>query len=158
VGIGEEGIRARVASGRLRRKHRGVYAVGHSALSLEGRCLAAVLAVARGQAASRSTGSADPSAHLGKPATTSPWRHGGSVRDHWGAPVSHRSAACLWGLLPVTDAFVDVIVFGGGGKARRRDIRVHRSVSLLATNVILRRRIPITTPQRTIADLRRATT
>jgi predicted transcriptional regulator of viral defense system len=37
-----------VAAGRLHRVHRGVYAVGHTDLSLKGECLAAVLAVGPG--------------------------------------------------------------------------------------------------------------
>jgi predicted transcriptional regulator of viral defense system len=43
--IGRQGIYRRVQAGRLHRLHRGVYAVGHTNLSFEGRCMAAVLAV-----------------------------------------------------------------------------------------------------------------
>jgi len=78
------------------------------------------------------------------------------VLDHWGAAVSHRSAACLWDLLPKNEGPVDVIVAGAGGKARRRGIRVHRSRTLVPADVILRRAIPVTTPMRTIADMRLA--
>src|SRR3954454_4668329 len=35
----------RVNAGRLHRLHRGVYAVGHTRLTFEGRCMAAVLAL-----------------------------------------------------------------------------------------------------------------
>ncbi len=38
----------RLAAGRLHRVHRGVYAVGHSVLGIEGRWMAAVLAVGKG--------------------------------------------------------------------------------------------------------------
>jgi hypothetical protein len=44
-GLGARGVRHRVAAGRLHRVHRGVFAVGHRALSLEATFLAAVLAV-----------------------------------------------------------------------------------------------------------------
>ncbi len=134
LGLGERAVRGRVDAGRLHRTHRGVYAVGHDALSRQGRRLAAVLAVGRG-----------PSAE------------GGSVLDYWRAAVSHRSAACLWGLLPEGDHPSDVIVRGDGGRARRPGIRVHRSLTLVPTDVTLLQQIPVTTPARTIADLRRTT-
>jgi hypothetical protein len=44
LGIGESTVTRWVREGRLHRLHRGVYAVGHPAISWEGRCLAAVLA------------------------------------------------------------------------------------------------------------------
>jgi very-short-patch-repair endonuclease len=44
LGLGQRAISKRVASGRLHRLHRGVYAVGHTRLSAKGRWLAAVLA------------------------------------------------------------------------------------------------------------------
>ena len=44
LGLSAEGVRSRVARGSLYRLHRGVYAVGHAAVSGEGRWLAAVLA------------------------------------------------------------------------------------------------------------------
>jgi very-short-patch-repair endonuclease len=86
-----------------------------------------------------------------------PGNDGNSVLGYWGVAVSHRSAACLWNLLPVRDRPADVIVKGGGGRANRRGIRVHRSHVLIPTDVTLRHGIPVTTPARTIADLRRAT-
>jgi very-short-patch-repair endonuclease len=84
-------------------------------------------------------------------------RAGDLVLDYWGAAVSHHSAASLWDLLPVADHPVDVIVLGDGGRAKRRGIRVHRSYTLMSTDVILRHGIPVTRPARTIADLSRAT-
>lgn len=133
AGISDDAIRARAIAGRLHRVHRGVYAVGHAALAPEGRWMAAVLALGGG-----------------------PGR-GGPVLDHWGAALSHRSAACLWGLLPVNQAPVEVIVGGNGGRAGRPGVRVHRSLTLAPAGVTLCKRIPVTTPARTIDDLRRAT-
>ena len=132
-GVSEDAIRARVILGRLHRVHRGVYAVGHAALSSEGRWLAAVLALGGG-----------------------PSQRGGSVLDHWGAVVSHRSAACLWGLLSPAVGPVDVSVAGTTGRARRSGIRVHRSRSLGQSDVRLCRGIPVTSPPRTVTDLRKA--
>lgn len=133
LGVGEEGIRVRVATWRLHRLHRGVYAVGHAAPPPEGRALAGVLALGRGTRG-----------------------RAGSVLAYWGAAVSHRSAAWLWGLLPLSQAPCDVIVAGNGGRSRRSGVRVHRSRSLRPADVTLCRGIPVTTPTRTIADLREA--
>lgn len=83
-------------------------------------------------------------------------RAGDSVLGYWGAAASHRSAACVWNLLPARDYPADVIVKGNGGRMNRRGIRVHRSDLLTLTDVTLRHGIPVTTPARTIADLRRA--
>jgi predicted transcriptional regulator of viral defense system len=131
-GVSEDAVRARAALGQVHRVHRGVYALGHLALSPESRWMAAVLALGGG-----------PSG-------------GGSVLEHWGAAVSHRSALSLWSLLPTNQASSDVIVEGDGGRARRAGIRVHRSLSLVSGDVTLHRGIPVTTPERTIADLREA--
>jgi very-short-patch-repair endonuclease len=131
-GVSEDAVRARAALGQIHRVHRGVYALGHLALSPEGHWMAAVLAIAGG-----------PSG-------------GGSVLAHWGAAVSHRSALSLWNLLPTNRTPSDVIVGGDGGRARRAGIRVHRSLSLVPGDVTLHRGIPVTTPERTIADLREA--
>lgn len=78
------------------------------------------------------------------------------ILDYWGAAVSHRSAAELWGLLPPRDAPADVSIPGNGGRATRRGIRMHRSLSLVPAHVTLCEGIPVTTPARTISDLRRA--
>lgn len=44
LGYSHSSVRRAVVSGRLHRLHQGVYAVGHTNISLNGRCLAAVLA------------------------------------------------------------------------------------------------------------------
>jgi hypothetical protein len=57
LGVGRRAIAHRMGSGRLRVIHRGVYAVGHAALSTEARWMAAVLAAGEGAALShRSAG------------------------------------------------------------------------------------------------------
>lgn len=130
-GIDKDGVMRRARAGRLHRIHRGVYAVGHTAISRQGWWVAAVLAVGGG-----------PS-RAGKPL------------DHWGASISHRSAAELWGLLEPHEGPIDVSVSGDGGKRQRRGIRLHRSLTLLPVDVTLRSGIPVTKPARTISDLRR---
>jgi very-short-patch-repair endonuclease len=132
LGCSQDSVKRRIAAGHLHRVHRGVYAVGHPALSREGRWLAAVLALGRGP------------------------HGGGNPLEHWGAAVSHRSALSLWNLLPANQAPCDVIIGGDGGRARRAGIRVHRSLSLAPRDVTLHLRIPVTTPERTVADLREA--
>ena len=44
VGLGQSGVRDRVAAGKLHRVYRGAYAVGHSRVTWKGRYMAAVLA------------------------------------------------------------------------------------------------------------------
>ena len=48
LGLERRQIERRAADGRLVRVHRGIYAVGHAALSREGRWMAAVLACGEG--------------------------------------------------------------------------------------------------------------
>lgn len=74
-----------------------------------------------------------------------------------GAVLSHRSAAALWGMLaPAAGATaVDVSVPSQGGRRKRVGIRLHRRASLRPEEMTCRSRIPVTTPARTIADLRR---
>lgn len=78
-----------------------------------------------------------------------------SILEYWGAALSHRSAAELWGLLRTDNGPVDVSIPGDGGRGRRSGIRLHRSLTLLPASVTIRSGIPVTTPARTIADLRR---
>jgi very-short-patch-repair endonuclease/predicted transcriptional regulator of viral defense system len=134
IGLSEGAVRSRALAGRLHRIHRGVYAVGHRAISPEGRWLAAVLAIGGGPAAG-----------------------GGRVLECWGAAVSHCTAACLWGLLSAADRPTDVMVSRAGGRRSRLGIRVHVSRHFGESDVTSRRGIPVTTPARTIDDLRRAT-
>ncbi len=136
VGLDRDGVYHRARTGRLHAIHRGVYAVGYRAQSAEARCIAAVLAV----------GNSSELVDGDRPAV---------VLLRWGASISHRSAACLWGLLKFGEAPVDVMTQGNGGRRKRRGIRVHRSLTLRPGMVTLRQGIPVTTPERTISDLRR---
>ena len=56
AGLGTEAIRHRVRAGRLHPLHRGVYAVGHPAVTFHGRCLAGVLAGGPGALLGRRSG------------------------------------------------------------------------------------------------------
>lgn len=118
AGIGRDGVRRRVAAGRLHRLHRGIYAVGHRSLSWRGRWLAAVLAV------------------------------GGD------AVLSHTSAVALWQFLRPIPGVIHLTVSGDGGRKRRVGICVHRSRTLTKRDVTRRHGIAVTTPARTIEDIR----
>lgn len=68
------------------------------------------------------------------------------------AVLSHASAGALWDLRRSAATIIDVTVPGGGGRARRKGIRLHRARSL-AGQKTTRDGIPVTTPERTILDL-----
>jgi hypothetical protein len=70
------------------------------------------------------------------------------------AVLSHMSAAALWGLLRPEAGPIDVSLPSNSGRRRRAGIRIHRCASLRADQVTERHRIPVTTPARTIEDLR----
>jgi len=72
-----------------------------------------------------------------------------------GAVVSHRSAARFWGLLANRHASVDISVPNNGGRRQRSGIRIHRSSTLIPSQVTYHRGIPVTTAARTISDLER---
>jgi very-short-patch-repair endonuclease len=119
----------RVTAGRLHRIHRGIYAVGHPSLSEKGQWMAAVLACG-------------PNAVL-----------------------SHTSAAELWGIRRRPRRASEEAAGGGPGPvhvtvprrtgmAKRNGITLHRSSTLIARHCTRRDGIPVTTPARTLADLR----
>jgi very-short-patch-repair endonuclease len=118
AGIDKSAITRRTKAGRLHRIHRGVYAVGHAALSPKGRWKAATLACGAG------------------------------------AALSHRTAAELWEMLELSDGPVHVSVPVAGGRAQRDGILIHRQPSLTAAETTLCYGIPVTTPSRTLIDLR----
>src|SRR4051794_36475361 len=68
AGFSEKAIEHRLRTGRLRRVHRGVYAVGRPELTQHGRWMAAVLA--GGQGAALSHGSAAALWEIRKPGAT----------------------------------------------------------------------------------------
>ena len=68
--------------------------------------------------------------------------------------LSHRSAAELWRLLHPRAGAVDVTVPGRSGRNGRPGIRLHRSTTLTQQQCTRRANIPVTTPARTLADLR----
>lgn len=69
--------------------------------------------------------------------------------------LSHLSAAWLWDLLDAPLSPVDVTIPGTAGRRARIGIHVHRSPSVPEVTTI-HRGIPVTTPARTIEDLRRS--
>jgi very-short-patch-repair endonuclease len=71
-----------------------------------------------------------------------------------GAALSHRSAAELWRLLEPADGPVHVSVPVAGGRRKRDGIRLHRIPSLPTAATTRRNGIAVTTPARTLADLR----
>lgn len=127
AGLSKDAIESRVAAGRLHSPYHGVYAVGYHSRSQETRWMAGVLACCG---------------------------YGGLAAED--AFLSHRSAAALWELLPVNHGPVDVAIVGENGRARRKGIRVHRPRTLEVGMTTRRHEIPVTNPQRTISDLRRA--
>jgi hypothetical protein len=74
-----------------------------------------------------------------------------------GGALSHATAAAAWELLPV-GATIHVTVAGDAGRKRRQGVRVHRSRTLEPRDVMTLRGLPLTTRERTIADLARTTT
>jgi very-short-patch-repair endonuclease len=82
-----------------------------------------------------------------------------------GAALSHVSAAALWGMVrkqPAsgavevdTDGGISHVTVPGEGRSRS-GIRVHRSRTLFRAQTTRRLGIPVTTPSRTLSDLRRS--
>ena len=69
-----------------------------------------------------------------------------------GAALSHRSAAELWTLIPGCSSLMHVTAPSTGGRSRRRGLIVHRFQR--PPRVILKRGVPVTTPLRTLEDLK----
>jgi very-short-patch-repair endonuclease len=71
-----------------------------------------------------------------------------------GAALSHRSAAELWRLLELADGPTHVTVPVAGGRRSRPGLCIHRVPSLAPTDTTRRKGIAVTTPTRTLSDLR----
>lgn len=71
-----------------------------------------------------------------------------------GAVLSHRSAAELWRLLPSRRGPVDVSLPSRSGRRKRKGIRIHRPESLDQAATTRELGIPVTSPARTLADLK----
>jgi very-short-patch-repair endonuclease len=129
AGLSSSAVDRRVSNVRLHPIHRGVYAVGHERLSDLGRWMEAVLACGAG------------------------------------AVLSHLSAAELWGIRrrvrPLSEAGgrgelpdVHVTVPRTAGRRKRPGIALHRSSTLVAGHCTRQDGIPVTTPARTLIDIR----
>jgi very-short-patch-repair endonuclease len=71
-----------------------------------------------------------------------------------GAALSHRSAAVLWALLPPRGGSIHVSTRSRSGRVGHAGIHLHRCRSLGAELLTELRGVPVTTPARTVADLR----
>ena len=69
-----------------------------------------------------------------------------------GGFVSHASAAGFWGLIERRPVLVEVTVRGGTRRSRN-GLTVHRSTNLTASETMIKRRIPVTRPARTVIDM-----
>lgn len=72
-----------------------------------------------------------------------------------GAALSHTCAAALWDMRSVPAGSIHVTVPTTAGIRQRSGIVVHRSSTLLPSQITIEDSIPVTTPARTLADLRR---
>jgi hypothetical protein len=70
------------------------------------------------------------------------------------AVLSHQSAAALWRIRKPGNGPIDVTIPGTSGRKTRTGITLHRSTTLTAAHCTRLLRIPVTTPTRTLADLR----
>lgn len=69
------------------------------------------------------------------------------------ALLGSHSAAGVWGIRPLLDGAVDVVVVGKETGRRRPGIRVHRTATLRRTDARVRDRIAVTSPARTLLDI-----
>jgi very-short-patch-repair endonuclease len=88
LGLGRRGIEVRLCAGRLHRLYPGVYAVGHEALTREGRWMAAVLAGGPGAVLSHRSAAAlwrirAPSSRAIEVTTSAKSRSHGSIQRHF---------------------------------------------------------------------------
>jgi very-short-patch-repair endonuclease len=72
-----------------------------------------------------------------------------------GALLSHQSAGLLWGFLTRYAGPIHITVPIVRSPSPTRDVSVHRSRTLKERDITCRDRIPVTTPRRTLQDLKR---
>jgi very-short-patch-repair endonuclease len=72
-----------------------------------------------------------------------------------GAVLSHTAAAALWDMRAAPSGLIHVTVPTNAGRRKRQGIAIHRSSTLPASQTTTERFIPVTTPARTLSDLRR---
>jgi very-short-patch-repair endonuclease len=128
AGLVPSAITRRVRSGRLHRLHRGVYAVGHTDLSREGRWIAAVFACGEGAVLSHGSAAAlwrlsptcPPLAHVTVPGTTGRRRRKGIVL-HRSSTLTPRETTRRW-RIPVTTQARTLADLGWGRERTRSDL------------------------------------
>jgi very-short-patch-repair endonuclease len=124
LGFSKMAIDHRLSTGRLHLVSSGIYAVGRRELTPYGRWMAAVLACQDRDAPT----------------------------DGFGAVLSHRSAAELWGIGREWERRIDVTV-RRRTKIRRKGLKVRCRPSLGARSITRWCGIPVTTPVQTLIDL-----
>jgi very-short-patch-repair endonuclease len=71
-----------------------------------------------------------------------------------GAVLSHTSAVALWQFLRPISGPIHVTVSGDGGRKKRRGLQIHRSRTFTPRDITRRHGIAVTTPARTVEDIR----
>jgi very-short-patch-repair endonuclease len=138
AGLGPSSVALRVRTGRLHRIHRGVYAVGHRALSHRGRWLGAVLAYGPGAVLSHTDAAAlllllPPANHPGPIHVTVPGPGGRRRRDgivvHRSSTLTRADVTARHGI-PVTNAARTIADLGRVVGRDQVDAAVDRARSL----------------------------
>ena len=143
LGRGARAVQLRAQTGRLRRIHRGVYAIGGAALPREGRGLAAVLACGEGAVLSHTSAAVHwglltydpPQPHVTAPAST---RGAAGIRLHRTRSLDARDTTIHRGI-PITTlakTFLDLAASSPKnhlehaiGQAMRNQIYDHRAIT-----------------------------
>jgi very-short-patch-repair endonuclease len=141
LGLGIDAVHKRVGTGRLHRIYQGVYAVGHPALSLDGKRMAAVLACGPGAALSHR----DAAAILGlrennapKFDVTSPIRTGRrkpGIRIHSGATLSEADTTSVRNI-PCTSVPRTLLDLAGIVNQRQIERAIDRAEALALFDLI----------------------
>lgn len=134
IGVGGDAIANRVKRGRLHPLHRGVYAVGHTVVSADGRLMAAALAVGDGAVVSHAS-AADlwglrPTSQRDVDVTTPRYGHPrAGVRVHRTSSLTPDEVASVRGI-PCTRVPRTLIDLGGLGPRRTVEQAVDRAEAL----------------------------